>query len=107
MLKFLTHKVTIHLNMFCSFVEHWVARNLCSTFISQNRGVGNAKLMSKSDKRRRSQTISAHIEDIAQYSASMDDLDTVACFLDFQESNEVPKNMQYPIVKRRVSLQPA
>lgn len=41
------------------------------------------------------------------YSASADDLDTVCCFLDFQEINESSKNAQKLETKRHVSEQVA
>jgi hypothetical protein len=47
------------------------------------------------------------VEVIARYSASIEDLDTVCCFLDFQEINEPPRNTQNPITDLRVSTQPA
>lgn len=54
----------------------------------------------------RSQTISLLVEDIDQYSASVKDLETVGCFLDFQDMGECPRNMYPPIVDLRVSKQP-
>lgn len=41
------------------------------------------------------------------YSISADDMDTVCCFLDFQENNESPKNTKKPETGRRVSGQVA
>ena len=43
----------------------------------------------------------------ARYSASAEDLDTVFCFLDLQDTNELPKKTQYPVVDLRVSGQSA
>lgn len=43
---------------------------------------------------------------MAQYSASTEDWETVACFLDFQDTREVPINTQKPVIERLVSLHP-
>ena len=40
---------------------------------------------------------------MALYSASAEDLDTIACFFDFQEINESPRKMQYPVIDLLVS----
>ncbi|GJV19607.1 alcohol dehydrogenase 1 [Tanacetum coccineum] len=45
-----------------------------------------------------SQVTSQQVKAIALYSASADDLDTTACFLDFHEIVESPRRMQYPVV---------
>ena len=37
------------------------------------------------------------------YSASAEDLETIACFLDFQESIESPRNIQNPVTNLLVS----
>lgn len=41
------------------------------------------------------------------YSASTDDLDTVCCFLVFQDIGELPKRTNHPVRDRRVKGQPA
>jgi hypothetical protein len=43
---------------------------------------------------------------MARYSASADDLETLACFLDFHEMSEFPRNIQYPITDLLVAWQP-
>lgn len=43
---------------------------------------------------------------IARYSASVDDLETLLCFLDFHEISEFPRKMQYPVTDRLVVRQP-
>lgn len=43
----------------------------------------------------------------ARYSASVEDRETVGCFLDFQEINELPKNTQNLVIDRLVSGQVA
>lgn len=43
----------------------------------------------------------------AGYSASDEDLETVVCFLDFQEIKDVPLRMEKPETKRRVVAQEA
>lgn len=42
---------------------------------------------------------------IARYSDSAEDMETVGCFLDFQDISDEPKNIQYPVVDRLLSLQ--
>ena len=44
---------------------------------------------------------------MALYSASAEDRETVACFLDFQEIRESPRKMQNPVTDLRESGQPA
>lgn len=48
-----------------------------------------------------SQTISLYAEDIARYSTSVDDFDTVGCFLHFHAMRVIKKIYQ-PVVERRV-----
>lgn len=50
--------------------------------------------MRRSSNKEDNQTTSNVAFAIDLYSASADDLDTVCCFLDFQENNESPKNTQ-------------
>ena len=51
----------------------------------------------------RNQVTSQQAAAMERYSASALDRETVFCFLDFQEINEFPRNIQYPVVDRRVS----
>ena len=43
---------------------------------------------------------------MALYSASAEDLDTVVCSFDLQDTKECPKNIQYLVVDLRVSGHP-
>jgi len=47
------------------------------------------------------------VDAIALYSASAEDLDTVVCFLDFQEIKELSRKTQYPVTDLLESTQPA
>jgi len=47
------------------------------------------------------------VEASALYLASEEDLDTVFCFLVFQETKELPMKMQYHVTDRRESMQVA
>lgn len=42
--------------------------------------------------------ISPHVDDVARYLDSVEDFDIVNCFLDFQESNDLPRKIQYLVV---------
>ncbi|KAL4588648.1 hypothetical protein LXL04_001540 [Taraxacum kok-saghyz] len=44
---------------------------------------------------------------IALYSASVDERETIVCFLDFHEMSESLKKIQKPVTELRVSLHPA
>lgn len=49
------------------------------------------------------QTVLQHPATIGRHSASTFDWDTVAWFLVFQETNDLPRNMHYPVTDRWVS----
>ena len=49
----------------------------------------------------------AVVEASARYSASVDDLETVGCFFDFQDMRESPRKTQKPVTERRESGHPA
>ena len=51
----------------------------------------------------RSHKISEQAEDIALYSAFVEDRETRSCFLHFQEMRELPRYMHQLVVDRRVS----
>lgn len=59
---------------------------------------------SKCVSRHCSQIISLATEERALYSASADELATVGCFLDFQETRESPRKILKPIVDLLVSI---
>ena len=62
--------------------------------LSQNNNVASLVLISKSRNNCLNQIISQVVEAIAIYLASAEDRDIVACFLDFHETRESPRNMQ-------------
>lgn len=76
-------------------------------WLSQNNVTGTTRLMCRSLNNEDNQTISHVAFAIDLYLASADDLDTMCCFLDFQEINESPKNTQKPETECRVSGQMA
>ena len=47
--------------------------------------------------------ISKEPEAMTLYSASKDDLDTVGCFLDFQQIGDLPKRRMCPVTDRLLS----
>jgi len=75
--------------------------------LSAWRGVGECCGKSRSESSPRTQSISAQASDMARYSASVEDLETLACFLHFQDINASPRYIHHPVVERRVSGQPA
>ncbi|GJV85895.1 hypothetical protein Tco_1525793 [Tanacetum coccineum] len=63
---------------------------------SFSHDIGKLK-MCRSLRRKLSQSNSQVVAAILLYSASVDDLLTVACFFVFQETSECPKKIQYPV----------
>ena len=68
-------------------------------WLSQFRVIGLRFFISKSSSSLSNQVTSAAAEAIALYSASELDLDTVPCFLDFQEIGECPRSILYPVTE--------
>lgn len=75
--------------------------------LSQNNKAGWSCEMVRSQRTETSQTSSQVVVAIVLYSASADDLDTVGCFLDFQEIKESLRKKQQPAMDLRVSGQVA
>ena len=80
---------------------------LIALVLSPWRGVELPTMTPNSQRRRRSQMISALANNITQYSASAEDFETVVCFLHFHETRDSPTNMHQPVVDRQESGQPA
>lgn len=80
---------------------------LVALVLSPWRGVELPTGIPNSHKRRWSQIISALAEDIARYSASAEDFETVVCFLHFHEIREFPRNIHQLVVDLQESRQPA
>ena len=92
------------------FVHSWNIGLLAiwiALVLSAKRGVGYLRKTPNSLRRRWSQTISLEADDIALYLASIDDLETVDCFLHFWEIIVVPKNIRQLVVEHWVLGQPA
>jgi hypothetical protein len=62
--------------------------------LSQRRSVGESQETPRSAKSQRIQIISAVVVARARSSASVLDLDTAACFLDFQATGDDPRRIQ-------------
>ena len=62
--------------------------------------------MHKSRNKYLSHVNSQVIEVIDLYSASAEDLETVVCFLLFQEIRDLPKKTKYPVTDRLVEMHP-
>lgn len=75
--------------------------------LSENSTAGPSNFTSNVSSKNVNYWISQAAMAMALYSASEDDLETIPCFLDFQEINASPKNIQKPVTDRRVSGQAA
>lgn len=78
-----------------------------AALLSQDKGIGVAIEMPKSNKRRCNQTNSQHVDAMERYSDSMDDRETTCCFFAFQDTTEGPNRTQNPYIDRRVIGQDA
>ena len=83
----MTSKMTIDLNVFSSLMKNRVVSNLNRTPILASNQLN--------------QTISLVVDVMARYSASVDDWETIDCFLLFQEIRESPKKIQNPVTDLR------
>lgn len=84
MLKVMTSKVTINLNMLDIFIKDGVVSNLNSTFLSRYIEAGQERETHESTSNQRNQTISLVVDVIAQYLAYVKDQETIVYFLHFQ-----------------------
>ena len=72
---------------------------MCSALIlSQCSRTGFKDLSCSSSNNLTSQVTSLAAEAIALYSASLEDLEIVPCFFDFQLIGEEPNNKMYPVI---------
>ena len=81
------------------FVRSWktgLAAICNAAWLSQYNNAGSDSETFKSWRMYLNQVNSKQVFVIARYSASADDLDTLVCFLDFQEIIEFPRKMQNP-----------
>ena len=70
---------------------------LVALVLSPWRGVELPTGTPNSQRRQRSQMISALADDIARYSALAEDFDTMVCFLHFHEIRDSPRNIHQPV----------
>lgn len=90
------------------FVRSWKVGLLAMAMaarLSQKTAAGAGNRICKSLRRLEIQINSLDTAARARYSASADERDTVACFLDFQLTREAPRNTQKLVMERRVSGQ--
>ncbi|CAL9026970.1 unnamed protein product, partial [Prunus brigantina] len=73
-----------------------------AALLSQSKVVGWWCSTCRSCKRYRNQVSSQLVAAIEWYSAYADDLETVTCFLLFNDMSDLPRKIQYPITKRLV-----
>lgn len=62
--------------------------------LSLCKGTGSETECCNVDYKEINQAISQHVSDIARYSASQDDLETVCCFLHFHDTRALPNIKQ-------------
>ena len=90
LLNCVSHKVTIILNMFCSFVKNRVGSSVnCSLTVTEKR-VGVNCSRPSSFNSFRIHFISRNAVAIDLYSASAEECDTVRCFLVFHAISDPP-----------------
>jgi hypothetical protein len=106
--------MTIHFNMFGGFagmknrlMKNRIHINLNSTGIISMKGNMSKLRNIKFANNPQRHTILEQAHDIALYSNSVDDFETRACFLLFQEMTASPRNIHQPTIKWQVSTQPA
>lgn len=89
---FLSSKVTIKLNVLGPLMKNKIFTNMNGTLIVTIQGhmleISDLKISEQSNKPSNLEVVAA----IALYSASLEDLEIVPCFLDFQETGELPSN---------------
>ena len=73
-----------------------------AAMLSHFKGIGVISVMSNSANNQLNHVNSEHTRRMERYSASADESETVACFLDFQEIGLPPIVMKYPLTDRRV-----
>lgn len=74
-------------------------------WLSQDRETDRRSSTLNFSKSRTSHVISEATGAMARYSASKEDLETMCCFLDFQEIGVLPKRITYTVTDRLVSKQ--
>lgn len=84
-----------------------VTANCIAELLSQKTKVGWSDCTPKSLSNCLNQIISLVTDPIALYSASVELLETVVCFFDFQEIKESPRKTQNHVTDLRVSIHPA
>lgn len=94
-LNFLRNEVIINLNIFHSFMENQVIRNIQSYLIIAKQLCWSEMSISKVLNNDRSQVILEVVEAIVVYSTSVEEREIVCCFLVFQDKGEwYSKNVQ-------------
>lgn len=94
--------------MWLSYIRSWRIRLYAiwiEAWLSQKRMAGELIFLWKSFSSWLIRTISQTVATTTQYSSLANDLDMVACLLDFQEIMESPMKMQKPVLDFLVSTQ--
>ena len=97
------NRMTVYFNMLCMLMVNRISSYLNGTsIINVKRSrirLRKNQAQPEAHEARQSQKVAY----IAQYSDSVKDLETRACFLLFQEIKESPRNMHQPVTDRRIS----
>lgn len=100
-LEFLLSSMTIDINVLGPLMRNWIAGNSNGTLIVtiKKSGSSNSTLISTNQH---NHTISFVVVAIIWYSTSMENRETIFCFLLFYEIRDLSKKMKKPIIGLRL-----
>ena len=96
-------RVAVHLNVLRSFIRTGLWAICNADWLSKCKVTGVRLFMPISSRSLTSHVTSDAAADIARYSASEDNLETVPCFFDFQLTGELPRRRRYSVTDFLVS----
>lgn len=96
------NKITINIDILGTVMENQIISNSNSTMIAQQRGVRIRKDAPMLSSEQQNQITTNAVVDMARYSASELDLETLFCFL-ISKRSELQKNIQQLVMIHRIS----